>query len=91
MANIPLKSDISLQTATDASISNQTFGTQIVGVTWDTAPELSSIVKLRSAFIPENITIISGIQPSEGAASLARGRSTVTRYGQIFPRTVYGN
>jgi len=90
MANISLKSDISLQTATDASISNQTFGTQIVDVTWDTALELGSIVKLRSAFVPENINT-SGIQSGEGASSLARGRSTVTRYGQIFPRTVYGN
>ena len=42
MASITLVSDLTLETATDASISNPSGGTDIVSITWDSGVEISS-------------------------------------------------
>jgi hypothetical protein len=92
MASITLVSDLTLETATDASISNPSGGTDIVSITWDSAVEISSYSRVYTPYVPSARTPIPALTlESADNAHLARGRSTVTRYGQIFPRTVYGN
>ena len=79
MASITLVSDLTLETATDASISNPSGGTDIVSITWDSGVEISSYSRVYTPYVPSARTPIPALTlESADNAHLARGR-TISR------------
>ncbi len=97
MANLTLITDLALTTAGGA-YTNQTGANSLPSTILD-KDDISSAVGMNDgSYTQHSITseFIDGVKahsslPTKADLSYARGHSNSVRYGQIFPRTVYGN
>ena len=92
MANLTLITDLAL-TAVGGAYTNQTGGNSLPSTILD-KDDISSAVGMNDGSYTQNSVTSSnafGGVPTKADLSYARGHSNSVRYGQIFPRTVYGN
>ena len=93
MAALTIVTDFSLTTAVSA-LTNQTGGSTLPSIILDKNNISSAVGMSDGSTTPLSVTSSNGSQPglpTEADSSFARGYSNSVRYGQIFPRTVYGN
>ena len=92
MAALTLIADLALTTVGGAS-TNQTGGNPLLTTVYDDT-NISSAVGMNDGSYTQNDLTSSNLAssvPTAADLSYARAHSNSVRYGQIFPRTVYGN
>lgn len=92
MAALTLITDLALTTVGGAS-TNQTGGNPLLTTVYDETNISSAVGMNDGSYTQHDLTSsnLAAGTPTEADSSFARGYSSGVRYGQIFPRTVYGN
>ena len=93
MAALTIITELVLTTAVDGTPSNTSNGGTLPATVFDKT-NISSAVGMNDGSYTQNDLTSSNMSSGTLTAadlSYARGFSSSVRYGQIFPRTVYGN
>lgn len=92
MAALTIATDMILTTVGGA-YTNQTGANSLLALVYD-GSNISAAVGMNDGSYTQHDLTSSDLPagtPTEADTSFARGYSSGVRYGQIFPRTVYGN
>ncbi len=92
MAALTIATDLVLTTVGGA-YTNQTGANSLLALVYDDSNISSAVGMADGSYTQHDLTSsdLAAGTPTEADTSFARGYSSGVRYGQIFPRTVYGN
>ncbi len=93
MAALTLITDLALTTAADGTPSNTSGGNPLLTTVYDDSNISSAVGMNDGSYTQHDLTSsdFAAGTPTKADLSYARAHSNSVRYGQIFPRTVYGN
>ena len=97
MAALTLITDLALTTAdvdsADGTPSNTSGGNPLLTTVYDDSNISSAVGMQDGSYTQHDLTSsdFAAGTPTKADLSYARAHSNSVRYGQIFPRTVYGN